>query len=436
MSPDQFRTLFEKQRLVDELVRKQHNVRHELAENLVHKQHEAELSGAIKSSSAPELGEVLEGLPLDEARALWARIPAARQNDLLWDLSDERRQELADGREPEIEGSKVSLFELVGGRLRQLPFSAKKDLAGTRPIWVDLIHASKAERAYIAAHFGVELPDSLDATDLEVSARFRIEENDAIHLHSNFLLDRAGDSRSVPVAFVLQGGILFSLRDQDLPVFRLQQRLAKTQPGYVTDAVDVLLDLYGADVECSADSLENSYAMLAKVGKLVLNQSVSDEQAAAILADIAEEEDQNGRIRSNMLDTRRALNFLMRGRLLKPAQQDDSKQILRNVDALDSHTSFLFDKINFLMDATIGFININQNKRVNQLTVFSVVCMPINILAGMGGMSEFSMMTQGVPWPLAYGVFALVSGLIGYATFVGLKQVERRRLRNGRNVRF
>ena len=104
---------------------------------------------------------------------------------------------------------------------------------------------------------------------------------------------------------------------------------------------------------------------------------MSDEQAAAILADIAEEEDQNGRIRSNMLDTRRALNFLMRGRLLKPAQREDAKQILRNVDALDSHTSFLFDKINFLMDATIGFININQNKRVNQLTVFSVVCMPI-----------------------------------------------------------
>jgi hypothetical protein len=51
------------------------------------------------------------------------------------------------------------------------------------------------------------------------------------------------------------------------------------------------------------------------------------------------------------------------------------------------------------MDSTIGFININQNKRVSKLTTISVVFTPINIVAGIGGMSEFSMMTQGVPWP-------------------------------------
>jgi magnesium transporter len=435
MSIEKIKEMLEKQKLVDAFVRRQRSSRHELEEGLVHKQHEAELLASIQVMNAHEIAETLDGLELEQARVLWARIPAGRINDVLWELSDERREELAPGREPELEGSRLNVFELVEGRLRQLPVAAKRDLFGVRPIWVDLVNASKAERSWIAAHFQVELPDPLDVTDLEVSARFHIGDDDAFHLHSNFLLDRAGDSRSVPVAFVLRRGILFTLRDEDLPVFRLQMRLAKTQPGYVTDAVDVLLDLYGSDVECSADSLENSYARLAKAGKLVLNESVSDEQAAAILADIAEEEDQNGRIRSNMLDTRRALNFLMRGRLLKPAQQEDAKQILRNVDALDSHTSFLFDKINFLMDATIGFININQNKRVNQLTVFSVVFMPINILAGMGGMSEFSMMTEGVPWPVSYGLFALFSALIGYATYVGVKNQERRRLRNLRKAK-
>jgi hypothetical protein len=81
------------------------------------------------------------------------------------------------------------------------------------------------------------------------------------------------------------------------------------------------------------------------------------------------------------------------------------KQILRDIESLDGHTSFLFGKINFLMDATVGFININQNKRVSKLTTFSVVFVPLNIIAGIGGMSEFSMMTQGMPWPLAYGAF-------------------------------
>jgi len=246
-------------------------------------------------------------------------------------------------------------------------------------------------------------------------------------LHSNFLLDRMGEARSVSVAFVLHGGIIFSLRDEELPVFKLQKRRALTQPGYVTDCVDVLLDLYAADVECSADSLERIYETLNTVGKLVLKENVSDDQAAITLANIAEEESENGRIRGNILDTQRAVNFLLRARLLKDSQIEDAKQVMRNIESLNSHTAFLFDKINFLMDATIGFININQNKRVNQLTVFSVVFMPINILAGMGGMSEFSMMTQGIDWPLAYGAFALASIGVGYLTFIGLKFFERKR---------
>ncbi len=134
----------------------------------------------------------------------------------------------------------------------------------------------------------------------------------------------------------------------------------------------------------------------------------------------------NGRIRGNILDTQRAINFLIRSKILSGAQHEDARQILRNIESLNSHTSFLFDKINFLMDATIGFININQNRRINQLTVFSVVFTPINILAGMGGMSEFSMMTQGIPWPFAYGGFLVGAGLIGATTFYVLKRFERR----------
>jgi len=262
-----------------------------------------------------------------------------------------------------------------------------------------------------------------------VSARFNVDESDNIHLHSNFLLDSEGETRSVPVTFILHGGILFSMRNEELPVFRLQRRRALTQPGYVSDSIDLLLELYGADVEVSADSLEKIYAKLGIVGRHVLSEAITDQEAAGILADIAEEEDHNGRIRSNILDTQRALSFLMRGRLLTAHQISDSKEIQRNIDSLNSHTAFLFDKINFLMDATIGFININQNKRVNQLTVFSVVFMPINILAGIGGMSEFSMMTEGTPWPIAYGAFLFCSAVIGLMTYGALKYIEKQRLK-------
>jgi magnesium transporter len=251
-------------------------------------------------------------------------------------------------------------------------------------------------------------------------------ENTDLLLHSNFLLDRQGNSRSVPVSFVIHQGILFTLRSEELPVFRLQRRRALTQPGYVNDCHDLMLDLYGADVEYSADSLEDIYSTLGKVGRQVLSESITDAEAASILGDIAEEEDLNGRIRGNILETQRGIHFLIRSKVLSVAQHDDARQILANIESLNSHTAFLFDKINFLMDATIGFININQNKRINKLTAFGIVFMPINILAGMGGMSEFSMMTQGLPWPVAYGAFAAGSVVIGVVTFMALRYFELR----------
>ena len=421
--------LLKKQKRVEDMVHSQNLPRQAIVETLVQRQHLAELHKLLAQLPASEIGGLLEVMPFEDAQLLWAQIPAGRQNDVLWEIPDARRELLAGDREPAFDDSQMNAFVLVDGRLRQIPIEGRKNLEGVKPIWIDLLGASKAERSYVGAHFGLTLPDPDDVTDLEASSRYLIEENGEIHLHSNFLLDREGNSRSVSVAFVLHQGMLFTLRNEELPVFRLQRRRARTQPGYVSDCTDVLLDLYGADVEYSADSLEDIYATLGKVGRQVLSEAISDKEAAAILGDIAEEEDLNGRIRGNILDTQRAINFLIRCKIMAPSQHEDAQQILRNIDSLNSHTSFLFDKINFLMDATIGFININQNRRINQLTVFGVVFTPINILAGMGGMSEFSMMTQGIPWPLAYGGFLVGAGLIGVTTYLVLKHLESRNLR-------
>jgi len=421
--------LLKKQKRVEDMVHSQSMPRQAIVETLVQRQHLVELHKLLAQLPASEIGNILEVMPSEDARLLWAQIPVTRQNDVLWEISDARRELLAGDREPAFDESQMNAFVLADGKLRQIPIEGRKNLEGVKPIWIDLLGASKAERSYVGSHFGLTLPDPDDVTDLEVSSRYLIEENGEIHLHSNFLLDREGNSRSVSVAFVLHQGILFSLRNEELPVFRLQRRRARTQPGYVSDCTDVLLDLYGADVEYSADSLEDMYATLGTVGRQVLSEAISDKEAAAILGDIAEEEDLNGRIRGNILDTQRAINFLIRSKIMSPTQHEDARQILRNIDSLNSHTSFLFDKINFLMDATIGFININQNRRINQLTVFGVVFTPINILAGMGGMSEFSMMTQGIPWPMAYGGFLVGAGLIGVTTYLVLKHLESRNIK-------
>ena len=430
MSREQVIEVVNKQKLVKAMVHGQDMPRHQLVESLLHRQHEAERGALLARAPIADIATALVALPAAEARTLWAAVPVERREELLRELPESVSEHLmTEELQPESD-SQIIAFELIDGRLRKKQLTLRDSLQGLSPVWIDLLNSTKAERTAIGEHFGIDLPDQTQAGDLEVTSRFHVEDDDDIHLHSNFLLDREGQSRSVPVTFILHQGILFSIREEDLPVFRLQRRRAAIQKDYVTDCLDLLLDLYGADIEYSADSLEDIYKTLGDVGRHVLSEAITDEDASSILADIAEEEDLNGRIRANIMDTQRAVSFLMRCKVLSSRQFDDAKQIFRNIESLNHHTAFLFDKINFLMDATIGFININQNKRVSQLTVFGVVFMPLNILAGIGGMSEFSMMTEGIPWQLSYGSVIVAMGLLGWATFVGVRAWENRKTRN------
>jgi len=122
----------------------------------------------------------------------------------------------------------------------------------------------------------------------------------------------------------------------------------------------------------------------------------------------------NGRIRRNMMDTRRALSFAMRLRMLNAEQFDDARQILRDIDSLDSHTAFLFDKINFLMDATVGFINISQNKVIKIFSVASVALLPPTLVASIYGMNlpfpEFTLL-GGYAYPYVVSVMFLSAAL-------------------------
>jgi magnesium transporter len=421
--------LLSKHRLVEDMINRQDMPRHDLVEAMVQKQHLVELRLLLARLEPVSIAEILDELPPEDILLVWGQIDDDRMDDILDEVTDITRDTLASRSNYLGSACVVNAFELAQGRLSQTTIESVEDLEGIKPIWVDLVGTTKADRRKIGHFFGIELPDPEDLTDIESSARFYVEENSEIHLHSDFLLDREGDSRNVPVAFILFRDILFSVRAEELPVFRLQRLRARIQAGYVSDGMGMLLDLYAADAEYSADSLEEIYSALGDVGKKVLSESMTDNDAAKTLADIAEEEDLNGRIRRNVLDTRRALTFLIRRKLLSASQLEDAQQILRDIESLDGHTAFLFDKINFLMDATVGFININQNKVIYRLTVLSVIFMPLNVIAGIGGMSEFSMMTKDIPWPVSYTLFTLGLLVVAWITFLILRLFEKRGIR-------
>jgi magnesium transporter len=311
----------------------------------------------------------------------------------------------------------LNVFTLANGRLFQEEIESLEELARFKPIWVDLESPTPEERRWVRQHFGLSIPEDAMDEDIEESARFFEEDNGELHVRSDFLIDDDHNPRTVRVAFILNQhndalksqGVLFSIHDEDVPVFRLLRLRARRMPGLIEDAKDVLLSLFDTDAEYCADTVENIYDDLEQISGKVLSGQVTDAIASEVLGAIARHEDMSGRIRRNMMDTRRAVSFMMRTRMLSAEQFEDARQILRDLDSLDSHTAFMFDKINFLMDATIGFININQNKIIKIFSVASVSLLPPTLVASSYGMN-FAFMPE-LQWqygyPFAIGLMVL-----------------------------
>ena len=302
----------------------------------------------------------------------------------------------------------LNIFTLANGRLFQEESESLEELSKFHPIWVDLESPTPEEKRWVKQYYGLSIPDDAMDEDIEESARFYAADNGDVHIRSDFLVPDDEEPSTVRAAFILNlentslksHGVLFSIHDEDIPVFRLLRMRARRAPGLIEDAKEVLLKLFDADAEYSADTLEEIYVALEKVSSQVLSGDVTDAMAGEVLGAIARHEDMNGRIRRNVMDTRRAVSFMMRSKMLNSEQFDEARQILRDIDSLDSHTAFLFDKINFLMDATVGFININQNKIIKIFSVASVALLPPTLIASLYGMN-FKYMPE-LDWAMGY----------------------------------
>ena len=164
----------------------------------------------------------------------------------------------------------LNIFTLANGRLFQEEIESLEELTKFQPIWVDLEAPTPEEKAWIKQHYGLSIPDDAMDEDIEESARFYESDNGDLHIRSDFLIEDNADSRTERVAFILNlhnaelksKGVLFSIHDEDVPVFRLLRMRARRLPGLIEDSRDVLLKLYDADAEYSADALEGVHDAL------------------------------------------------------------------------------------------------------------------------------------------------------------------------------
>lgn len=273
--------------------------------------------------------------------------------------------------------------------------------------WIDAAEPDDDERLQLKALLRTDLPESDDVEEIEASARCFVDQA-GIHVHSLFLNQTEGRHKTATVACILQQDRLITIRETELADFRLLRMRARRGQIVVDSAAHLLVTLLENKVENHADTLEDYHRQLEGVSHLVLEDD--ETELDTIIEKLARLEDSNGKIRLCLMDTQRNISFLLRH---LPNRQDYSetlREVMRDVETLMSHTTFLFDKINFLMDSTQGFINIEQNKIIKIFSIASVVFLPPTLVASIYGMN-FKIMPElgfdyGYPAALGLMVFS------------------------------
>jgi magnesium transporter len=309
----------------------------------------------------------------------------------------------------------LTAFRLQNRRLEQIQ-SGETDELSDDAVWVDIVEPTAETRARVMQVYGVHLPDSEDMEEIEATARFFKDDDGSLHVHSFFLDDYEDTPVNVTVACVVKDGRLFTIHEQELTTIRLFRLRARGQSGSLGDAMSILLSLFTTKVDRLADVLESVYTSLESASEQVLRHSGKD--LHLLLADIANYEDISGKARLSLLDTQRALSFILRSMKLEGEQVEQIRDVLRDVESLLPHTAFLFDKVNFLMDAIQGFINIEQNKVVKIFSIAAVVFMPPTLVASIYGMN-FRLMPE-LSWSFGYPlaiILMIISGISPYWYF-------------------
>lgn len=310
----------------------------------------------------------------------------------------------------------LSAFKLDHSRLTRLELEDENDKL-TTSVWVDLIEPEEGERDRVQSELGQSLATRPELEDIEASARF-FEDEDGLHIHSFFFYEDADDhAGNSTVAFTIREGRLYTLRERELPAFRLYRMRARNQTLIDGNAFELLLDLFETKIEQLADEIENIYSALEKLSRVIMEGQQGEEYDQA-LSRLAELEDIGWKVRLCLMDTQRALNFLVRKARLPGNQLEQAREILRDIESLLPHNESLFQKVNFQMQAAMGFINIEQNRIIKIFSVVSVVFLPPTLVASSYGMN-FEFMPElkwSFGYPAAIGLMIL-AGLAPYLYF-------------------
>jgi magnesium transporter len=286
-------------------------------------------------------------------------------------------------------------------------------------VWVDLLNPTPEEAAFVERATGLRLPGLEELSEIETSSRLRTE--DGVLYMSAPLIHRAtaGDPRTTPVGFVLSPKLLMTVRFETLTPFENFDRAphgsgAETFVALLDAIVDRLADV----LEHIAAELDTLSHRLFRSGPIDVGKRRRPARETADLRVILRRVGANGdlvsKIRDSLLGLGRIVPYIagLCADWLPEAVKPRLETLRHDIASLADYDTHLTNKVQLLLDATLGLINVDQNNIIKVLTIVSVIGVPPTLVASMYGMNFKHMPELEWAWGYPFGLTLIVLSAI------------------------
>jgi magnesium transporter len=303
--------------------------------------------------------------------------------------------------------------------------------AGSIPadaLWLDLIEPTQEQEQLVESTYSIDVPTREEMKEIEASNRL-YEENGVLYMTITIVTRLDSDlPESSQITFILAKDRLVTNRYSDPLPFQRFIAYAEKHPGVCSSAAALLAGLIEAIVNRMADVLERVGADLDSLSSEVFSPPRKRRRSAktqardsrTILSRVGQNGDLTSKARESLVSLNRLLTFVQQSAAVSLANDVRARfrTLGRDVLALSDHASFLGVKANFLLEATLGMLNIEQNNIIKIFSVAAVVFLPPTLIASIYGMN-FHIMPE-LDWlfgyPFALGLM-VVSAILPYLYF-------------------
>ena len=318
----------------------------------------------------------------------------------------------------------LALYVPRGTSLERLPITSTNDVPDNA-VWIDLVSPTHAEDKLVEGMLGIAVPTREEMQEIEVSSRLYTE-NGARYMTATLMCQSDTDQpKTAPVTFILAAHRLVTVRyDDPKPFTIVTSKLARHCPLTVSGET-VFMDLLDAVIDRAADILERNAAEVDVVSHQIFEPTERRANRARtynhIMRTIGRHGDLTSKVRESLVSIGRLVLFLANeadGMKWPKELRAQLKVMQRDVQSLSDHSTYLSNKITFLLDATLGMVSIEQNNIIKIFSVASVALTPPILIASIYGMNFRHMPELDVPWAYpAVLMLMVVAAVLPYLYF-------------------